>query len=236
MPNEFPLWRLRPEDAARIIILEPLVPVEKRKFWRKREMRIRPDGPYKPRTDDLKTLARAKFDGYWEALGEEYAEEFPRITIAIGPMLASGKFYSWVEPKPEHPLAAERQREKWAGLYSRQQYETEIEYLEATRALLKENFILGQRGEGPYMDGIIFMKADNLLLAEEQRCKSRLQATSALLQARRMAKEKKGRGKKVEKWQNVGNDEDVAMKFKQSGYTIRKIDTLSNRHWEVLIK
>lgn len=234
MPSEFPLWRLRPEDAARIIILEPLVPVEKRRFWRKREMRIRPDGPYKPRNDDLKTLARAKFNGYWEALGEEYAEEFPRITIAIGPLLANGKFYSWVEPRPEHPLAANREREAWAGMYSRQQYETDIEYLEATRALLKENFVLGQRGEGPYVDGIVFMRADNLLLAEELRCKNRLQVTSAILSAKREKKPR--RGKKPEHWQNVGNDEAVAMKFKQSGYTIRKIDALSNRHWEVLIK
>jgi hypothetical protein len=234
---DFPLWRLRPEDAARIIILEPLTKTTKLKFEHKRVPRTHPSGPYKPRQDDLKALNSATHDKKWAAHFEEYQQEFPVIGVLIGPMTRNGRFYQC--EKIENPLLTDRPREPWAGMYSREDYERDTAYFEACRALLRENFILGQRGEGLYLDGIIFQTTDNLLLAEQAHCKARLQATYAILeQSRKQKTFARGRkqGQRIERWQNIGDNETVAYQFKQSGYTIRKIDRLVGRHYEVLMK
>jgi hypothetical protein len=235
MPADFPLWRLRPEEAARIIILEPQQKVERHKFWRKREMRIRPSKRSAPRVDSDRFLAMAKDNKYWGAYKAEHQDEFPVLQILHGPLMADGRFFSYRD-KIWHPLGGERQREPWAGTYSREQYECDWQYLEEARALLRENFILGQRGEGPYLDGIVFMRADSLLEAEQLRCKNRLQMTWALIEAsraaRRQASPKEG---KPEYWHNIGLDETTAMAWKQRGHQIRKIDTLTDRHYEVKI-
>ncbi len=236
MPAEFPLWRSRPEEAARIIIMAPQEPVEKHKFWRKREMRIRPSKRSEPRADDDKFLAKAANGRYWSQYTWEHANEFPIIGVMLGPLLRDGGFFSL---QPIHnALLSEREREPWGGMYSRKQYDADVAYLEETRALLRENFLLGQRKEGPYLDGVIFMRTDNLLVAEQLRCKHRLQMTWALIEASRAAKGKRSGSKErqPEHWQNIGVDEAVAMKFKQAGHKIRKIDTLTNRHYEVKVK
>ena len=243
---EFPLWRLRPEDAARIIIIEPLRPVEKHKFWYKRSMslkgsskKIDPDrlrgAQYKPRDEDMRRLAQAKpnhegkLNSYWRRYFEEYADSYPRIMALIGPMLKDGKFYSQVE-HVANPLG-ERERPPFEGMYSRDQYEQDILYFESARAVNRENFILGQQGEGPYVDGLIYLKVDNLLLAEIAHCAARLRVTSAILQARRLSK-LKAQAKDDEHWQPIGTDEAVAFQFKHSGHTVRKVGL---RNYEVLI-
>lgn len=244
--TDFPLWRLRPEDAARIIILEPLKPVERRKFWRKRAMRLKPSdkhidpdrlkGPrYKPSEQDLKTLRRATHDSQWKAWAEEWAEAFPRIGVLHGPLLRDGRYYSQPQDRPANPLATDRPREPFAGMYSRAAFEADEQYYEAARDLLRENFYLSQTGDGPKMDGLVFMKIDNLLLAEIEFCKARLRLTWAILEQSRKAKADKRPKKQSGNWQSVGNDEAVALDFKHKGYKVRKIDTLTHRHYEVLI-
>ena|SRR5271154_1439231 len=235
---EFPLWRLRPEEAARIIILEPLRKTEHHKFWRKREMRIKPSHRSAPRDDDQKTLDKAANGKYWPEWRWLRDEAFPVISVLIGPMCKDGLFWSQKD-HVHNSLLTDRPRNPWQGMYSREQYEQDVAYYEEVRALLRENYILGQRKEGPYLDGILFMKADNLLLAEQEHCKARLQATRAILdRSRREQAMKSGKRerKTSEQWQNIGADEALAFSFKQSGYRIKKIDTLTNRHWEVLIK
>jgi hypothetical protein len=226
MQTDFPLWRLRPEDAARIIIMLDPVPVEHHKFWRKRDMRIRPSKRSAPRQEHNQFLAKAGNHRYWSQLRWEHANEFPIVKIRQGPLLRDGGFTSY---QPVANALGERQREPWQGMYSRAQYEADFEYIEAARALLRENFILGQRKEGPYLDGIIFMRTDSLLLAEQAHLKARLQTTGAILQAKRSAKLEA----KEETWKTIGADEAVALQYKQSGFEIRKIDTLTNRHYEV---
>lgn len=238
MPTDFPLWRLRPEDAARIIILEPLTKTTKLKFEHKRIPRVHLSPRSAPRQDDLQALNRATDVRKWEAHFEAYQKEYPVLGVLIGPMYRNGRFYQ--HEVVANPLLTDRPRGPWAGMYSREQYELDVAYYEAARALLRENFILGQRKEGPYLDGIIFKKADSLLLAEQEHCKARLQAMYAILDQSRKQKQIKS-GKRDKKnttghWQNIGDNEAVAFKFKQSGYAIRKIDTLSNRHWEVQMK
>lgn len=238
MSTNFPLWRLRPEDAARIIILEPLKPVERHKFWRKREMRIRPSKRSAPRNDDMQRLALAKVDhkgnlnSYWREFFEEHASEFPIFGVRIGPLMRNGQFDSPPE-RLANPLPLDRERAPFQGMYSRDAYEQDVAYFEATRALLRENFILGQQGEGPLMDGLIFMRADNLLLAEIDHCKARLRATWAILEQRKLAKQMaQAKPKKREAWHTI-KDEAVAMKFKQSGYTVRY---LGIHNYQVLMK
>jgi hypothetical protein len=130
-----------------------------------------------------------------------------------------------------NPLEFERERPPFEGLYSRDAYESDVEYLEQARALNRENFILGQQGEGPYVDGLIYLKVDNLLLAEITHCAARLRVTSAILQARRLSK-LKAQAKDDEHWQPIGTDEAVAFQFKHSGHTVRKVGL---RNYEVLI-
>jgi len=227
---EFPLWRLKPEDAARIIILLPQTRVEHHKHWHKRIPRIHPSKRSAPRMDDERTLDRAKWHSYWEAYHEDQLEAFPIVGVLKGPFLRNGQFWSQVD-RVANPLGFERQREPFEGLYSRDAYEHDVEYLEQARALNRENFILGQQGEGPYVDGLIYMRVDNLLQAEIAHCAARLRTTSAILQARRLAK-LKAQSKDNEHWQPIGTDEATAFQFKHSGYTIRKVGL---RNYEVLI-
>lgn len=226
MPSDFPLWRLSPEDAARIIIREPLKPVERHKFWRKREMRIRPSKRSEPRRDDLDRLNLAKpnhrgnLNSYWRQAFLEHSEEFP-IVLLIGPMMRDGRFYTYTSDRVANPLGFERDKGPWLGLYSRAQYESDMAYWEEARALLRENYILGQQGEGPYIDGLLFLKGDNLLLAEQARCKARLAGTRAIMEQRRLAKElARPKVEDDQKWLQV-KDEAVAIQFKRSGYTVQ---------------
>ncbi len=207
--SQFPLWRLKPEDAARIIILAPLQAVERHKHWHKRIPRTHPSKCSKPRVDDVQALNRAKWDGYWEAYLEAWAEAFP---------VAAQKARAVREPIA-NPLASERERPPFEGMYSRAQYEMDLEYFEEARAKVRENFILGQQGEGPYMDGLLFMKLDNLMLAEMAHCKARLDMTRAI-----MANKAKTRAvSESDVWKSIGGDESVAMQFKHSGHTVRKV-------------
>lgn len=231
MPNEFPLWRLRPEDAARIIILEPLKPVEHHKFWHKRVPRSRPSKRSAPRVDDLKQLDSALNTKYWLEYQRQWAEACPMIAVVVGPMLADGRFYSQGD-RIANPLPNQREREPWAGMYSRAQFEADELYFEQARALNRENYILGQQHEGPYIDGLLYVRVDNLLLAEIDHARARLQQTSAILQAARAEKAAAKPQAKGEAWHSIGGDEAVAMKFKQSGYPIRKVGLHS---YEVLM-
>ena len=178
----------------------------------------------------MRALDRAKWDGYWEAYHEAKLEAFPIVGVLQGPMLANGSYYSQVD-HVANPLEFERERPPFEGLYSRDAYEHDVEYLEQARALNRENFILGQQGEGPYVDGLIYLKVDNLLLAEITHCAARLRVTSAILQARRLSK-LKAQAKDDEHWQPIGTDEAVAFQFKHSGHTVRKVGL---RNYEVLI-
>jgi len=236
MPTDFPLWRLRPEDAARIIINIPTEHVAARKFEHKREMRLRPSHRSAPRADDLKTLDKANNDRHWYEYKLDQAEEFPRISLLIGPLLKDGTFFT-----PQHvanALGAERPRDPFQGMYSRAQFEADTAYLEETRALLRENFILGQRHEGPYLDGVIYLRTDNMILAEMDRLKSRLRATWAIIESAKLAKKlARPKIKEHKPWQNIGNNEAVAYKFKQSGYVVRKIELPRGKsYWEVQAK
>ncbi len=226
---EFPLWRLRPEEAARIIILEPLRPVEHHKHWHKRVPRTHPTRSTKPRVDDLKTLDKAKYDGYWLEYNKQWAETCPMIGILLGPLLKHGAYYSQTD-KITNPLG-ERERPPWLGMYSRAAFEQDVAYFEAARALNRENFILGQQGEGPYVDGLIYMRVDNLLLAEMEHCKARLRQTWAIMEQRRLEK-LAAKPKEDDHWHRIGADESVAYQFKHSGYTVRKIGLHS---YEVLM-
>lgn len=227
MPADFPLWRLRPEEAARLIILDPLRPVERHKFWRKREMRIRPSHRSAPRNDDMQRLALAKLDhkgnlnSYWRQAFAEHADEFP-VVLLIGPLMQDGRFYTYRPDRVANPLGFERERPPFEGIYSRAQFEADEAYFEAARALNRENFILGQQGEGPRVDGLIYMRIDNLLLAEIAHCKARLQMTWVILEASRKAKQtdKPRKSKKPEVWHNIGKNHDAAVGFKQSGYKV----------------
>jgi len=192
---------------------------------------------YKPRDDDMQRLAQAKpnhkgqANSYWRRYFEEYADAYPRIMALIGPMLRDGKFFSYVD-EVVNPLG-ERERPPWEGPYSRDAYEADIEYFEAARALNRENYILGQQDEGPYIDGLLYMRVDNLLLAEEDHCKARLRAMQAIMEAKKLEKKRSlppPREKDV--WHPIGRDESVAMQFRHSGYPVRKVGLHS---YEVLM-
>ena len=237
---EFPLWQLKPEDVARLIVYSPARPVEKHLHWRKREVRTHPSLRYAPRHDDLDRLALAKpnhqgkLNSYWTEAFRSHAELFPVIGVAIGPLLANGLFFSYRD-KISNPLPTEREREPWQGMYSRAQYEEDITYFERGRALLRENFYLGQTGQGPYLDGLVFMSADNRVLAEMEHCKARLRATWAIIEARKHEKANasaKAQGKQEPDWKSIGHDEAVAMCFKHKGYPIRKVGL---HNYEVLL-
>jgi len=184
--------------------------------------------------DDLKFLAKAKVNhrgqpnSYWRQAFEEHFREFPIIGVLQGPMLRSGLYYSQSQAdRVAHPYPLERAKGEWQGMYSRAAFEADVAYFEETRALLRENFILGQQDEGPYLDGLVFLKADQLLLAEIKHCEARLRTTSAILQASRMAKPKA-----EEKWRKIGNDSAVAIEFKKSGHEVRS----TGLYWEVRLK
>lgn len=236
MDGEFPLWRLRPEDAARIIILDSEPEPKRLAMEHKREMRIRPSHRSKPSSQDMRALAKAKDDNYWKFYFLEENEQFPRIGILQGPLLRDGTFVAYRDTI-EHPLGAERPRDKQPfEIYSRKAYDRDIAALEKSRALLMENFVLGQRGEGPYLDGVIYKKADDLLLAEIARCTNKYRAMVAIMQARRFEKAKAAaQVKPKEKWFNIGADEKIALTYKHSGFTVRRVD-VSKPYYEVLMK
>jgi len=215
---EFPLWRLKPEDAARLIILEPLRAVERHKFWHKREMRIRPSRRSAPRMEDVRTLDKAKWAGYWDAYQDEYHDEFP-VGVLHGPLLANHQF-SGVKYIPE-----------WDEKYSAAAFEEDVAYFEAARWRNWHNFILGQEGKRPYLDSLICIHIDRLLLTEIDHCKAKRKAVLAALANKRLAK-LKDRPKKAEHWQDIGTNEATAFAFKHSGYTVRKVGL---RNYEVLI-
>jgi len=231
MDGDFPLWRLRPEDAARMIILLPAKQVKQLPFEHKREMRSHPSKVRRPSNQDLVTWNKADHKHYWEAWKQDEGKEFPRIkypVIAImqGPLLKDGGFYS--VPSKFNP---EAKGVPWDGLYGRDQHDADIEALERLRARLRENFILGQRKEGPYIDGLVYMRADNLLIAEIAYCEAKLRFTWAILKNKRAVKKQ---AQPEGKWRNIGNDESLAKQFEHSGYKIRQIQAAKN-HYEVLI-
>jgi hypothetical protein len=241
LSSDFPLWRLRPEDAARIIILEPKRPVTHPKHWYKRTMRIKASPRSAPRAHDIQALRKAGYyddairhgaHDYWKQYAEEYVKAYPVISIMQGPLLEDGAFFSQAG-RAEHPLGFERQREPWLGMYSRVEFEYDCEIIEAARALIRENYILGQRGEGLYVDGLIYLKADKLCDAEIDRCKARLQTTRAILEKKAAGRAKP---KANDQWRAIGTDEAVAKQWEHSGFKIRKIDRLTGGHYEVLMK
>lgn len=217
---DFPLWRLRPEDAARIIILAPLEPVERHKFWHKREMRIRPSKRNVPRVDDLRRMGRAAQDAYWEAFEHEFQDAYPTVGLLIGPL----------PERPDNPLLDMHQDGEWARQYTLDDFEWDMLYFEHGRRVLWQQFVKGQI-EGPKIDALIFQKADNLMLAEQARFKARYKLATEI-----RARQRKARVKPIEHWQNIGRDEAMALGFKHSGYEVRKIDTIKDQHYEVKLK
>lgn len=229
----FPLNQWKPADIARLIVLLPVEHVPKKKGWRKREMRIRPSHRSAPMVTDLKTLNKATKNQFWKAYFEDEAEEFPRVGLMHGPLMEDGGFLS---PQRVHnALTAFREREPFQGLYSRLEHDYDVEKLEYARALARENFILGQRGEGPYIDGLVYKRVDSLLEAEIAYCDARLRFTSFILSQRRKEKVTK-KQQESEKWVKLpeGTEEKVAKAYEHSGFKIRKIETTSKRWYEVL--
>jgi hypothetical protein len=140
----------------------------------------------------------------------------------IGPLLKSGSFFS-----PEyimHPLAFERERSPFKGLYGRNQHDAEVAGYEYRRGVIRDTFIKGQTGEGPYFDGVVFMRADQLLLAEIESCHQRLRATSAIMRERKIMLLAKGEMPAKENWMRIGAEEKVAIGFKHRGCEVRKVD------------
>lgn len=230
---DIPLHLMTGKDSARLIIAWPSIQAfpPASNLGGKREMRLHPSHRSKPSNQDIRTWVKADHKHYWEAWKRDELTQFPRIGVRIGPLRENGAFDS-----PEfiaNPLRVERERDKidWDGLYTRARCDAEVATLEHGRALLRENFILGQRKEGPYMDGLLYIRADNLFLAEIQRCKNKLRLTSAILSQRKAAKAKLQA--KKETWMAIGSDDATALRFKQAGYTIRKIETSAKRYYEM---
>lgn len=234
------LEKWKPADIARLIILLPVEHVPARKFWHKRDQRLKPSDKnailhskpyYKPTAKDMEFLKQAKANGQWRAFFEEQAHEFPRIGLAHGPLLADGRFYSHRD-RVDRPLGAFREREAFQGFYSRVEHDYDVARLEYLKALAMENFILGQRGEGPYVDGLVYKTIDAKLDAEIAWCDARFRFTAFMLSEKR--KEKRP-AKESTKWNKLppGTSEEVAMQFKHSGYQVRKIETTSARWYEV---
>lgn len=240
MDGEYPLWRLKPEEAARIIVYmaEPKarhLKGEHKRLWQRCKGNVKHDGveplikpkpQNKPFDGELKVLHKAEDFDYWRFYMLEQAEQFPRIGVAAGPFMKDGTFVAWREPVVDH-LPLERQREPLPfEIYSRKIYEAEVAGIQGVRSLLMENFILGQRGEGPYMDGIIFKKADDLLLAQIAVCDGKLRRVARIMQnkrfEKRMAKTKAAQAKEV--WRPIGNNESTALAFKHNGFTVRRIE------------
>jgi hypothetical protein len=214
------LWRMKPQDAARLIVLEPISKVERHKFWHKREMRIKHSRLNKPRFDDVKRMGKAAWDGYWEAFHEDWAEQFLQL---------------FPKPKglrPENPLMFEQQ--VWEhNLYSQADFEEDMEYYNEARAYAWLRFVRGQIGEWAHLDGLVYLAIDSALAAEQLRCKNKRIVTQELIKNKRAAKRRSA--PRRETWLNIGRDADIAMRFKQAGHTIRKIDSLTDRHYEVLM-
>lgn len=229
MPSDFPLWVLKPEEAARIIILSPQQPVERHKFWRKRAMRIRPSKRNAPRIDDLKRLSKATFDEYWKQAFADLGCEFPTIGALIGPLLRNGKFY--IKEQVLDPLEFANQNAEWADGYSQEMFDWDWLYFEQGRVMLWKRYLDGQTGAGPRIDAMLYVKADNLMAAEQDHCKAKLKMAIEI-----RARKRKAKPIKIEHWLNIGPSDEVARGFKFSGYDVRKIDSMSDRHWEVKLK
>lgn len=217
------LWRLSSQDAARLIILEPIEHVPRRRFWHKRPMSIRSSRKNKPRVDDLKRLSKAAWDRYWDEFHKDWDEEFQKLIgkAPSGPVT--------------NPLIGDNQVPLYA--YGELDLMEDLDYFEEARAYLWLRFIRGQIGEGPRLDALIYLKMDSLLRAEIDRAKYKFKLTQQAIAAKRLAKRaKRSQAPRQEIWHNIGDDEEIALQFRHSGHTVRKIDTLTNRHWEVLVQ
>lgn len=234
----------KPEYVARMIVDLPLERVRKLKFehkrtWRRTKRTLRYEGEwaevhskpqYKPVDKAMQLLAKARDNAYWKAYGETANEEFPRIGIAEGPLMADGRFTSYRDKIP-HPLPGEREREPFQGMYSRAEHDEDVDRLEYLREMARENFILGQRGEGPKVDGLVYMRVDAMLLAEIEYCDARLRFTRFILSQHDKAKP----AKQTEQWSKLptGTTDEFAITLKQRGFKLRKIETTSARWWEM---
>lgn len=233
LPNEL-LFKLKAEDAARLIILEPLAPVSRHKFWHKREMRIRPSRLNTPRQDDMKRLndAEEKLNpnakARWDEFFKQQETEFPTIGLMIGPLMRNGQFWTNKE-QIENPISLfSKQDANWAKDYSADDLDWDLMYLKHTRDMLNRRFVDGQLNAGAYLDALVFLRADSLLMAETARCKSKYRlAVEVRSRARRP------RQTKPQFWKNIGADEATMLGFKHSGYDVRKIDRLQGSHYEV---
>jgi hypothetical protein len=219
---DIPLHLLTGKDSARLIIAWPSTHVfpPAHSLGGKREMRIRHSPRSAPSRQDLRTWIKADHRHYWSAWKQDEFEQFPRIGVKIGPMLANGQFVS-----PEsiaNPLSLNR--EIGQGPYTAKMFREQVEGLENALALLKQRFILGQLGQGPHIDGVLFIQAESLFKAEIEHCKQR----------RKYAIANKGkRAAKAEPqtvWMKI--DESMVQRFRENGYTVRKIET-AKPYWEL---
>src|SRR5579864_37065 len=228
---EFPLWLLKPEEAARIIILEPTIHVARRKFWHKREMRIRPSHTNRPRTDDLRVMNKASKEAYWSQAFAEIEKEFPTVGVACGPLLRSGHFYSCNEGEDVHnPLQFWHQQGDWAKEYTLDDFEWDVWYLGKSKDALSKRFVAGQLGMGPRLDALVYIRIDKLIDAEIAHCKAMYKMATEVRGRKRRA-----RKPKIQNWMPIGTDEVIALQFKHSGHEIRKIDRVVGSHYEVLV-
>ena len=236
MHLELEKWKVA--DIARLIILLPVERVPRKAGWRKREMRLRPSHRNAPSDRDMKTLRlaqenhRGEPNSYWREYFTEHAEQFPTVGVMIGPLREDGTFNT--PERVPHALAAFRERAPFTGLYTRLEHDYDVERLEYMRALARENFILGQRQEGPYVDGLVYKRVDSLLQAEIDFCDAKLRFTRFILSQ----KDKSGPPKETKKehWQALPPEttEAVALAYRHSGFHVRKIETTSRRWWEVI--
>lgn len=206
-----PFHDLRPEQIARLILWLPELPPEKHKFWHKREMRIRPSRCNKPRMDEIKRMALATDDLHWQRTVEEHADEFPVIGIAHGPLLRNREFIS-------NPITLQV-NEPPGFEYRRSRFQYDMTSLMWTKALLWRAFVKGQLGEGPRVDGVVYLRADKLLDLEMKHCKVRFEHYMAIRRQRRVSR----RIPMAEIWDTIGRDSAVAAEFRRNGFKTRFI-------------
>lgn len=213
---QIPFHELRPEHIARLIVWMPDGPRERRVGWRrKREMKVRPSRPNKPRADDLKRLALAKDKDYWRFTGLEYHDEFPVLGVMQGPLMASGRFYSHRD-EVFNPITL-RVHESPDAEYRRSRFEYDTAMLRATKGLLWRAFVDGQTHQGPVVDGVVYIKADKLLDAEIAYCKARFEYAQAVKRQNRVKNHKQ----EIAVWDDI--TPDMAVAAKKIGMKVRFI-------------
>ena len=135
-----------------------------------------------------------------------------------------------------NPLPTERDRPKFGGLYSREEFESDIFNLESARQALLTLFTAGQLGQGPLMDGVVYLGKDTALLQAISDCERKYRASIGIIIKSREATKLQKRIATPKQavsplWKNIGNDPDLARAFEHSGFKVRRIETgLQHNH------